>query len=89
MMQRLVELTLESYFHNLYTLSPLSIDPYSTAYQAWKIECRRRRAIILPLVEAEELIRTRHGVLSQTKVVEASGIEGDVLQELACELEKH
>jgi hypothetical protein len=41
----------------------------------------------MPLAEAEELIRMRHDGLSQTRAVEASGIEGAVLQELACKLE--
>jgi hypothetical protein len=85
----LLELTLESDFHNLYILGPISLDAYSTAYHAWKIECRQRRAIVMPLAEAEELIRTGHDVLSQTRAVEDSAIEGYVLQHLARELKKH
>jgi hypothetical protein len=85
----MLELTLQSHFHNLYTLCPLSIDAYSAAYYAWKIKRRQRRAITMPLAEAEELIRMRHDRLSQTRAVEASGIEGGLLQELARKLEKH
>jgi hypothetical protein len=43
----------------------------------------------MPLAEAEELIRMGHDVLSQTRAMEASCVEGDVLQDLARELEKH
>lgn len=55
-MECLFGLTLESYFHNLYTLCPLFIDSYGTAYHTWKIKRRQRRAIVMPLAETEELI---------------------------------